>query len=137
MAIFGFKSWAGRTTNQARMGKKLRREIKTSTGNWHTNQPSFYQERRRIGKSEWQEPERTDVRQFCDFHSTEQQILANPELQEHCRHTLDIPGPRICWADVPMACVLRSNGFVESVQKYASAYLSPQPAWICTETVRH
>ena len=45
-------------------------------------QPSFYQERRRIGKSEWQDLERTDMRQFCDFHSTEQQILANPELQE-------------------------------------------------------
>ena len=42
----------------------------------------LFQETRRIGKSEWQDLERTDMRQFCDFHSTEQQILANPELQE-------------------------------------------------------
>ena len=47
-------------------------------------------------------------------------------MQAHIRHpwTEDLPGKP---TDVPMACVLPSNEFVESVQKYASAYLSPQP----------
>ena len=40
---------------------------------------------RKGSESEWPDLERTGMRQFCDFHSTEQQILANPELQARRR----------------------------------------------------
>ena len=84
---------------------------------------------RKGAESEWPDLERTGMRQFCDFHSTEQQILANPELQAAiyaCRRTLDIPGPRIGEVDVdppahawqlakPLGCVSPSNDSVESI----------------------
>ena len=65
-------------------------------------------------------------------------------MQAYIRHPwtedlLGCPTHSTGAAGILLACVLAGNEFVESLQKYAPAYLSPQPpregkAWICTET---
>ena len=75
----GVKKLGGHGVQEARMGKKLRRQIKTSEDFIATlplHRPAYHAFTRKgggvSGKSERQGLERRDMRQFCDnFHSSQ------------------------------------------------------------------